>query len=145
MVHYFAYGSNMDKKRMKSRCPDSKIVSSGILKGYKLVFNKIASAGGGQGYANIVIDNNSMVEGIVWEFSSSDMAGLDECEGGYGRKDINIKCGKKTISCQIYIADPNKTKEGLKPTKQYLEYLFAGKKYLSKEYFKFLEGIETLD
>ena len=49
MVYYFAYGSNMDEERLKERCPDSKSVGSGVLKGYKLVFNKIANAERGIG------------------------------------------------------------------------------------------------
>lgn len=68
MTYYFAYGSNMDEKRMKERMetingrcgefPKSKfrIIGGGIKKGYILKFNKEANGKTGEGYANIAKD-----------------------------------------------------------------------------------------
>ena len=76
------------------------------------------------------------------------MLKLDGCEvtpSHYERKKIKIKSDKKMVDCEIYIANPNKIGEGLKPTKEYLRHLLAGRKYLSDKYIQFLESIETGD
>ncbi len=36
---YFAYGSNLNRKQMKFRCPGSKYIKNYYLKGYKLCFS----------------------------------------------------------------------------------------------------------
>ena len=38
-MFYIAYGSNMNLEQMNYRCPNSKVVCNGKLKGWKLVFN----------------------------------------------------------------------------------------------------------
>ena len=41
MIYYFAYGSNMDAKRMTERVVDFEIIGQGILGDFELKFNKI--------------------------------------------------------------------------------------------------------
>jgi gamma-glutamylcyclotransferase len=38
MSLYFAYGSNLDVEQMKRRCPESKVLVPGCLRGYRLDF-----------------------------------------------------------------------------------------------------------
>ena len=40
--YYFAYGSNMNHKHMKMRCPKSEYVGKFTLQGYELVFRGVA-------------------------------------------------------------------------------------------------------
>lgn len=146
MVLYFAYGSNMDKERMKKRVNNFKIIGNGILKKHKLVFNKPAKSGNGVGFANVEKDEKSFVEGIVYETDNNGIEKLDYYEGvpeHYHRKTIFILVNSKLKECEIYIA--SKTETGLKPTKEYLNHLLEGEKFLSKEYFKFIKDIITLD
>ena len=35
---YVAYGSNMNLEQMAYRCPDAKVVGTGVIKGYILMF-----------------------------------------------------------------------------------------------------------
>ena len=37
-MYYFAYGSNLSKKQMLARCPDSKAMFSATLPNYQLLF-----------------------------------------------------------------------------------------------------------
>ena len=53
--YYFAYGSNLNLKQMKIRCPEFKHVKNITLDGYRLIFRSVA---------DIEKDSNSKVEGI---------------------------------------------------------------------------------
>lgn len=79
-MYYFAYGSNMNEERMTKRGVDFTTRQFGVLKGYRLVFNKKASAGDWT-YANIEIDENDIVEGILYQISEAGIDSLDKFEG----------------------------------------------------------------
>lgn len=74
-MYYIAYGSNMNLEQMGYRCPNSKVVCNGKLKGWKLVFNV---------HADIIETNNEedFVPVVVWDVDSEeDWARLDMYEG----------------------------------------------------------------
>jgi cation transport regulator ChaC len=148
-MKYFAYGSNMDQKRMKKRGVRFSERVHAILKGYSLKFNKITSDNPKKGYANIVPDKNGIVEGVLYEIVDSDLSKLDSCEGypqHYKRVNVKVQLDDgKGIEAVTYIAQPDKVKEGLKPSKGYLAHLLAAKDLLSEQYYKKLEACETID
>jgi gamma-glutamylcyclotransferase (GGCT)/AIG2-like uncharacterized protein YtfP len=120
-----------------------------ILEGWRLEFNKVSSKNPKEGYANIVKNENSVVEGILYEISDSDLKTLDKYEGyssHYGRIKIIVKMdnGEK-VEAITYIAKPDKVKDGLKPSREYLDHLLKGCDLLSEEYCKKLRKWETLD
>lgn len=41
--YYIAYGSNLNKRQMKMRCPTARIVGHGYLRDYTLVFRRFAT------------------------------------------------------------------------------------------------------
>jgi gamma-glutamylcyclotransferase (GGCT)/AIG2-like uncharacterized protein YtfP len=148
-MKYFAYGSNMNPERMRERNINFSSREHAILRGWKLEFNKEASRNPKEGYANIVPDENGIVEGILYEIQDSDLHKLDRCEGypkHYCRRDIEVQLdnGQKVMAT-TYVANPSKVKEGLKPTREYLDHLLKGCDILSKEYCKNLKARETLD
>ena len=149
MVYYFAYGSNMDNERMIKRGVVYSERFSGKLDGHKLFFNKIADENQGTGYANIIPDNHSVVEGVVYKTDEKSISKLDSYEGvktsHYYKTEMLINTTKGTLECVVYIAYQQKTKTGLKPTKDYLQYLLKGKEFLSKNYYEWLSKIETVD
>jgi gamma-glutamylcyclotransferase (GGCT)/AIG2-like uncharacterized protein YtfP len=69
---YFAYGSNLNLTQMKKRCLDSVPVAKVQLKGYKLVFNRVA---------DIIESTNDVVYGAIYEVSDKDIKNLDNYEG----------------------------------------------------------------
>lgn len=77
---YFAYGSNMDLNRMKTRCPDSLFIGKACLNGYKIMFDKY-SPRWGCGVADIVGNSSSEVWGLIYEVTESDLKQLDHYEG----------------------------------------------------------------
>ena len=77
---YFAYGSNLDESRMRTRCPDVRVLSEGCLKGYRLDFTRYSS-GWNCGVADVVRHEESEVWGLVYEITDSGLEALDRYEG----------------------------------------------------------------
>jgi cation transport regulator ChaC len=147
-MKYFAYGSNMDAQRMRERGIEFSERVHAILSGYSLKFNKMADRNHKEGYANIVPDKNNSVEGVLYEIPDLDLKKLDKHECypiHYDRIKINVRTGgKKEVEAIIYVAQPDKVKQGLKPSNEYLAHLLAGKDILSESYYLRLESLETL-
>jgi len=147
-VRYFAYGSNMDPKQMKDRINEDFFSRKrGVLEGCRLVFN-IYSQVRECGVANIVKDGSGMVEGVLYEITENGLKKLDDYEGHpdqYVRKVLKVECEGKKYRAQVYVANKDKTEDGLKPSKKYMEQLLKGQDILSKEYVEILNKVETKD
>ena len=73
-MKYFAYGTNMDRKRLQERCPNARFISKAILEDFRLIFNKL-------GVATIVEDDDFSTPGLLYELSNDDIKNLDRFEG----------------------------------------------------------------
>lgn len=73
-MYYIAYGSNLNLEQMAFRCPNSKIVGTGKLRDWQLVFNY---------HADIIEaeEEGSIVPILVWDVPTEDWASLDRYEG----------------------------------------------------------------
>ena len=69
---YFAYGSNLNKREMKHRCPDSKYLGTVMLKNWQLMFRV---------YLTVEPKEGMEVPIGVWNVPDEDMKALDEYEG----------------------------------------------------------------
>ncbi len=148
-MRYFAYGSNMDPKQMRERRVEFTNREWACLKGWRLEFNKQASSDPGVGYANIVKDEDGVVEGILYEIAEEGLRRLDCKEGypsHYRRMQVGVvlKSGEE-VEAVAYVAQPDKVKEDLKPTRDYMQHLLAGCDLLSDEYCDMLRDWELLD
>lgn len=74
---YFAYGSNCNQQRLEDRV--GKVINKGkyLLKGFRLVFD----TGHSCSFANIIRNNNSSVEGVIYSLTKSQLYTLDMYEG----------------------------------------------------------------
>lgn len=147
MCLYFAYGSNMNKARMKKRDVKFTQMFSGIMRNWQLTFNKVNTRKEGSGFANIVPKESSIVEGIIYKINEKSIEKLDDREGfceHYQRLDMLVESEGKFLKCVIYIANPTKVREGLKPEKWYLDHLLEGEEFLSTNYISFLKKIPIL-
>jgi len=126
MKYYFAYGSNMNPERMKERGADFKSIKRAVLKGYKLVFNKRSRRYGESACANIEPDENSVVEGVLYELKEPEVAlkQLDFYEGyptNYDRIKVVVETDEgEKIEAFTYVAQPEYIDNTLKPSKKYL-------------------------
>jgi gamma-glutamylcyclotransferase (GGCT)/AIG2-like uncharacterized protein YtfP len=71
-TYYFAYGSNINLNQMFKRCPDARVFIQGKLKGYKLMFRRVADIDKCKGRE---------VSGMLYKLSRSDVQSLDLFEG----------------------------------------------------------------
>ena len=148
--YYFAYGSNMDEYKLKiKRNVDFYEKFSGKIDGWEIVFDKTASGKPGVAHSNISPKENSCVEGIVYKIKSEDvLSKLDMYEGWpkhYEKKYMSVKTADIFLECLAYVANPNQTQKGLKPEREYLNEILAGKEFLSDSYYFELKNTSTYD
>ena len=143
---YFAYGSNMDLRQLTKREISFEFIGPGILEDYSLKFNKIASKRTGVGYANIVKQKGSRVEGLLFAIANLDQ--LDRFEGfpiHYKKEILKIQYSNSVADATVYVAAADWVSENLKPERVYLNRLLAAKDFLSEAYFDFLKFTKTID
>ncbi|MFC2016128.1 gamma-glutamylcyclotransferase family protein [Chloroflexota bacterium] len=126
-MYYFAYGSNLNRKRMLERCPDSEPKFIATLPNYKLVFVGWSRQWRG-GMASIRPFRGEKVRGAIYEVSDRDLRRLDSYEGypaNYGRLNITVfNEDGEPIQTITYIK-AGQSEEG-KPSKEYLSLIQQG-------------------
>jgi gamma-glutamylcyclotransferase len=146
-MRYFAYGSNMDRAQMLKRGVNFESVEPAKLEGYALLFDKVAKANPEIGFANVSPQDGSTVEGALYTASEEEIAKLDYFEGvpkHYLREEISVTTSAgELVLAIVYIANPEKRREGLLPTPEYLEKLLAGREFLSEGYLQKLAETPT--
>ena len=75
--YYLAYGSNLNVRQMKLRCPTARIVGTATIEGYRLMF-KGSKTGS---YLTIEQEEGCCVPVGVWEVTEQDEIRLDHYEG----------------------------------------------------------------
>jgi len=147
VVNYFAYGSNMNPERMRERGVLYYSRQRLVLPGYSLKFNKIVYAPHA-GAANIIPDENDQVEGVLYKITLRGIQNLDKYEHYPTQYDrVTLRAphqGSNLIEILTYIAHPHKTREGLRPDREYLDHLLAAQDLLSEDYYNYLKLFETL-
>lgn len=106
--YYIAYGSNLNVKQMKFRCPGAKVVGTSVIKDYQLLY-KGSKTGS---YLTIEKKKGGMVPVAVWEVTADDEKRLDAYEGYpnfYYKTDMqltvksHITGRKKKLDAFVYI------------------------------------------
>ena len=126
-MYYFAYGSNLNKKQMLERCPDSKPLFIATLPNYKLVFSGWSRKWRG-GVATIKLLRGERVSGAIYEVSDRDLRRLDTYEGypnSYNRINVTVfdEDGKR-VEAVTYVKVGQL--EETKPSKEYLAIIQRG-------------------
>lgn len=97
MKYYLAYGSNLNKRQMKTRCPDAVPVGSCVVNDYELVF---------RGVATIEPKPGASVQCGIWKISTDDERSLDRYEGYprlYVKQDFRVTVKGKTVRAMAYV------------------------------------------
>ena len=186
---YFAYGSNMNQERMKTRKTNFQFRTGAVLKGYELTFNKKAGfsrTGYGsalnptthelkarktlwtdkskyassaikkrtkfqdpeEGYANVIKNPDSEVQGALYVIPEEGLKKLDSCEGfpeHYYREVLEVECANGVVvEAIVYIATAQKQEENLLPTDTYLNHLLKGVDIMTDDYFQKLAKQKTV-
>ena len=122
MEAYFAYGSNLNMKQMKSRCPDSLKLFSVVLPDHKLTFRRSV--------ATIEPSQGEQVYGALYAVSKQDKENLDGYEGYphlYDRKtyELNIWGTERKTQAFGYYMNPEDHEESL-PNIKYFDTIMDG-------------------
>lgn len=131
MNKYFAYGVNLNEDRFRGRCPSIKFISKAILEDYEYTFPRRHRNWEG-GVAGVSKKLNSIVEGVIYTISDTDMKKLDEIEnipgGEYTREKVTVTLkDNSTDMVWIYIPCPDE-KKYYKPSQEYIEKIVEGAK-----------------
>ena len=123
-MYYFAYGSNLNKKQIRERCPDSKPIFIATLPNYKLVFVGWSRQWRG-GVISIKPFRGERVRGAIYEVSEQCLQRLDGYEVGYNRFKVTV-FGEddEPIEAITYIKAGHI--EDTQPTKEYLAVIQQG-------------------
>ncbi len=106
--YYIAYGSNLNIRQMRMRCPHATILGTAKLKGWELLF-KGSKTGS---YLTIEECPGASVPAVIWEVTPSDEAALDRYEGFpsfYYKREIKVQYSgirtgrRRTVTAFAYI------------------------------------------
>jgi len=126
-MYYFAYASNLNRKQMLERCPESKPKFIATLPNYKLVFAGWARQWRG-GVATIRPFKGEKVLGAIYEISDRDLRRLDSregCPGNYNRLNVIVfNENGDPVEAVTYIKA--RQSEETKPSTEYLSVIQQG-------------------
>jgi gamma-glutamylcyclotransferase len=125
-MYYFAYASNLNRKQMAQRAPDSKAKFVATLPNFKLTFTVRTGKQGG--VASITPHRGEKVLGAVYVVSERDLKRLDSYEGVptvYDRRKVIVWTETNEPVEAITYIKMDQSKEQ-KPTAEYLAIIQQG-------------------
>jgi hypothetical protein len=96
---YFAYGSNMQWRRISERCPSAKFACRALLPDYRLTFPRY-SQNNGCWTASVEQADGQQVWGVVYDIDSRDIGSLNQQEG-YRSGRANNKNAHIPLRCHV--------------------------------------------
>lgn len=150
IIHYFAYGSNMNPARMRARGIVFTAALAGWMPGFGLRFDKRAHGKQHVAYANIAYAPQECVEGVLYQLNCAEDIGLmDPFEGSpyrYSREIFSVRSrNDQRINAWVYVANRALLADGLLPERRYLDHLLAGQPWQSESYHRWLQAQPCID
>lgn len=99
---YGAYGSNLNVKQMKKRCPTAKVIGTTVINNYALVFRGSKDAA----VATLEPSPGSVVPIALWEIQAQDEYYLDRYEGYpdlYRKEMLDFNVSSQVKEIMIYL------------------------------------------
>ena len=90
---------------MALRCPDAKVVGTGEIKDYELLFRGNRNGA----VATVEPKKGESVPVLIWEIQNRDEASLDLYEGYpnlYGKQMLEVELDGKTVPAMVYVMTP---------------------------------------
>lgn len=120
---YVAYGSNLNIRQMKHRCPTAKLYGTGVIDNYELQFKGHSDSA----FATIAPKEGASVPVAVWEIQARDEISLDRYEGypsHYFKQNVPVQLDGEEVNAMVYIMNL-KMGFGL-PSPYYYQTVFDG-------------------
>lgn len=127
-IRYFAYGSNLHPARLRARTPSCRRVGVATLAGYALRFNH-ASSTDASAKCNIVVADDSVVHGVVYDLLAAERAALDRAEDlgvGYDLVDLSVSLDGREQPVFCYVGLPHTLDDSLRPFRWYRDIVLHG-------------------
>jgi len=146
---YFSYGSNMSVKRLQSRVPSARFVSTAFLCSHDLRFHKESDDGSGKCDVYKTGCPEDCVWGVVFEIDAAGKGVLDEKESlgyGYDEKEVTLMTPEgETITAFTYYVI--RITQQLKPYRWYLHHVLSGAEEngLSRKYVNRIRRVESIE
>jgi len=131
-IAYFAYGSNLDDKQMRHRCPDHEVVGPASLGNYRLSFQGNSDRWRGA-VATVLPATDQVVWGVLFRLSDDDLRALDKYEDYkgpahpaslYDRAEVHVlTTDGAEVAALTYLMRPH---AGGKPSRLYLDTITKG-------------------
>ncbi len=147
-MYYFAYGSNLFRRRIEQRLGRCRFYGTGWLDGYTLRFHKMSKDGSGKCNVYKTQHKADRVYGALFDLSDKQKAALDGFEGpGYDSVAVLINSQSGIINAQTYVAKPNNIEPSLIPFDWYKAFVVEGAKevHLPGEYIRQLEHVNSTE
>lgn len=99
---YVAYGSNLNIRQMKHRCPTAKLYGTGEIRDYELQFKGRPDSA----FATIAPKEGGSVPVAVWEIQARDEMSLDRYEGypsHYFKQNVPVQLDGEEVNAMVYI------------------------------------------
>ncbi|SDM45270.1 gamma-glutamylcyclotransferase family protein [Siphonobacter aquaeclarae] len=123
-TYYFSYGSYMSPEKMKASIPSARLIGTGRLNGYRLVFTAYSELRSRVG-ADILPADGETVWGIVYEIPQESLAEMDRNKAYpvlYDRLEVDTQVDGKPVRAWTY-ALVDKTDSNHPPDAAYLKLL----------------------
>lgn len=144
------YGPDTVQGRIYDRIGPSEMVGTGVIEGYKLVFNKPNMKNKAEGLPNLETSEEDSVFGILYELTPKQFETLDGFFGGYERKVLDVKTkdhadNEITRPARTWLA--RRTKKGLKASKNIMDLTRQGleENEAPETFIEALNGYEVLE
>ncbi|MCP4446687.1 MAG: gamma-glutamylcyclotransferase [Myxococcales bacterium] len=121
---YFAFGSNMSRRRLEGRVGSVESEGHTLLASHVHSFSHLGRDGSGKG--NIEPAVGHQVEGVLYRLQAGQVDLLQQFEGGYSMIDVQVSspCGEQCWQAYTYMAP--KDADWLLPQDFYLEHYLHG-------------------
>jgi hypothetical protein len=99
MLH-FAYGSNMDRRLMRRRCPGAGVIGGAVLRDHRFIITK-------DGYASVAAARGALVHGLLWRLTPRDLAALNAYEnidaGLFRAASLTVHAGGRAVRALVFV------------------------------------------
>lgn len=106
MKNYLAYGANMNVDMMAKRCTDAKLIGTGTLQNYRLMFKGEPPSS----YGTIEPWDGFEVPFVLWKISAADEKALDRYEGYprvYQKHTVEVEVNGEKFKAMYYSKPEN--------------------------------------
>lgn len=124
---YFAYGMNVNLKKMARVCPDAHVVSPAVLEDHELIFRGNTA---GNGLETIARKAGGKVHGVLWRITQEGEDSLDTYEGYpnlYDKQQIMVHdLNGQEFSVMSYIMADDRFPQLARPSSYNYKVIFEG-------------------